>query len=72
MLHLVSPLQINAAKLRELRLDAGLSQEALARRAHMSYRTVVRLESGQSKNSRELTLRALADALDVDPAELLS
>jgi transcriptional regulator with XRE-family HTH domain len=68
---LVSPLKIDGDKLRELRLQAGLSQEGLAQRAHMSYRTVFRLESGETKTVRELTLIALANTLGVERSKLL-
>ena len=70
MAGLVSPIKINGSRLRELRLAAGLSQEALAKRARVSYRTVFRLESGETKTVRELTIMALADALDVTTDEL--
>jgi DNA-binding XRE family transcriptional regulator/predicted GIY-YIG superfamily endonuclease len=57
-------------RLRVLRMRAGVSQERLARAAHVSYRTVNRIEAGQTKTVRELTIMALADALDVTTDEL--
>jgi transcriptional regulator with XRE-family HTH domain len=71
MAHLMSPPKVDGARLKELRLRAGLSQEALAKRARMSYRTVFRLEAGETKTARELTIMALANALDVEQSELL-
>ena len=67
----LSPLYIDGARLQELREEANLSREALARRAHLSHRTVFRIEKGQTKQVHELTLMALAGALGVETHELL-
>jgi transcriptional regulator with XRE-family HTH domain len=56
--------------LRELRLRSALSQADLADRAGLARTTVVRLEKGDP-NSTPTTLRKLARALRVKPAELL-
>ena len=50
------------ALLRQHRLDAGLTQEALAERAGLSVRTVQHLERGLGQPYRE-TSRRLADVL---------
>lgn len=58
------------ARVRELRLAAGLSQEKLAANAGM-HRTYL---SGVERGERNISLRniaRLARALDVSPAELL-
>ncbi|MPZ63508.1 MAG: tetratricopeptide repeat protein [Propionibacteriales bacterium] len=52
--------------LREHRLAAGLSQEALAGLAGLSVDAVAALERGRRKAPRPLTVRLLADALDLD------
>ena len=39
-----------AKKIRNLRNRKGLSQEKLARLAGVSYNTIVKIESGESKN----------------------
>ena len=52
-------------RLRELRRQAGLSQEALAAKAHLSHRTIARLEAGAPRPHRS-TLALIAQALKVD------
>ena len=54
--------------LRQHRLVAGLTQEALAERAGLSPRGVQLLERGLRATPRAETLRLLADALDLDEA----
>jgi DNA-binding XRE family transcriptional regulator len=51
------------------RFTAGLTQEELAVRAHISREAVIALEQGKHR-PRRLTARALADALDVPVSEL--
>lgn len=38
--------EVNLKSLREVRLEKGLTQEQLAKRAHISMRNVVRIERG--------------------------
>ena len=52
-----------AALLRELRTDAGLTQEELAAAAQLSVRTISDLERGIYPTARKETARLLADAL---------
>ena len=52
--------------LREMRREAGLSQEALAERALMSVDTISALERGTSQAPQRETLAALVSALDLD------
>lgn len=52
-------------KIRELRNKKGLSQEKLARLANVSYHTIVKIESGESKNPTFLTMAGIAKALDI-------
>jgi tetratricopeptide (TPR) repeat protein/DNA-binding XRE family transcriptional regulator len=52
-----------AALLRELRADAGLTQEELAEAAQLSVRTISDLERGVYPTARKETARLLADAL---------
>jgi transcriptional regulator with XRE-family HTH domain len=65
------PLKVDGGKLKELRLRAGLSQEQLARRCRVSNLTIFRIETGKTQATRELTLMSIADALSVEPDELL-
>lgn len=58
-----------AENLRRLRLEQFLSQAELARRAGLHALTITRLEAGTTAPSTR-TVRALADALGVEPREL--
>ena len=57
--------------LRRLRLERFFSQAELARRSGVHALTVTRLESGRTAPSTR-TVRALAEALGVQPRELAS
>jgi len=52
-------------KIRELRNKKGLSQEKLARLANVSYNTIVKIESGESRNPTFQTMIGIAKALGV-------
>ncbi|HEY2476007.1 MAG TPA: tetratricopeptide repeat protein [Candidatus Cybelea sp.] len=56
--------------LREYRLAAGLSQEALAERARMSTHGVSALERGYRRSPQRDTLALLAEALELGDAQL--
>ncbi|MGH2853376.1 MAG: helix-turn-helix domain-containing protein [Solirubrobacteraceae bacterium] len=58
-----------AAVLRRLRTERGLSQEAVAHQAGVSYTTLAKIELAQS-NPGWATVRAIADALGVSLVEL--
>ncbi len=62
-------MEVNGVKLKELRLDQALSAQDLAVRAGVNYRTILRLEHGQT-GAQPRTLRKLAEALGVEPREL--
>ncbi len=55
--------------LRRLRHQVGMTQEALAERAGVGVRTVRGLETGERADPRVATVRLLADALELRPAE---
>jgi transcriptional regulator with XRE-family HTH domain len=57
------------ASLRELRLARVLSQRDLAGKAGVTAKTVVDLELGRQE-PRLRTIRAIAEALGVEPAEV--
>ncbi len=57
-------------KLKEIRTRRFLTQEELAARAGVSPATIVRVERNQAEPHIS-TMRKLAEALDVDPTELL-
>lgn len=54
-----------AKRIRELRKRKGLSQEKLARLANISYNTIVKIESGESKNPTFQTMAGIAKALSI-------
>ena len=58
-----------AELLRQHRLAAGLTQEALADRAGLSVRGIADLERGARRYPHFHTLRSLAQALELDPAD---
>jgi XRE family transcriptional regulator, regulator of sulfur utilization len=57
-------------KIRELRIDRGLSQAKLAARAELDPSTVNQIERG-ARDASPLTLRKVAQALEVNLAELI-
>jgi len=63
------PYEEFGALLRHSRLEAGLSQEALAARAGLSAGAVASLERGRRTSPRASTVTALANALGLPPAE---
>jgi len=62
--------RIDGEKLRTLREARFLSHRDLAKRADVSPTTVLNLEAGRVEAQRR-TVRKLAEALGVDPAELV-
>jgi transcriptional regulator with XRE-family HTH domain len=63
-------LKVDTEKLRRLRRQAALSQQELAERAGTTQETISRLEHGHHA-ARGRTLRRLAEALGVEPRELM-
>jgi transcriptional regulator with XRE-family HTH domain len=64
----VAPLREN---LRETRRRAALTQGELAQKAGVGVTTIVRIETGEITEPRVSTLRKLAQALGVEPRDLL-
>ena len=62
--------RIDGEKLKALREARFLSHRELAKRASVSPTTVLNLEAGKAEPQRR-TIRKLAQALEVDPAELV-
>jgi transcriptional regulator with XRE-family HTH domain len=65
-------LAILLKRLRELRRRHGLSQEAFAERAGMSYKYYQAVEAGRKPNLRLSTLEKLAAAYGLEVWQLLS
>ena len=57
--------------LSKLRREKKLTQEGLARKANISYHTLIKLESGGIKNPKADTILKLAEALEVTTDKLL-
>ncbi len=57
-------------RLRRLRKERALSQQDLERASGVAQHTISDLESGK-RGARPSTLRKLADALNVEPRELI-
>ena len=63
-------MQVDPSKLRHLREENVLSQRDLARLAGLTHATVWKLENGPA-NAHPKTIRKLAQALGVEPRELV-
>jgi transcriptional regulator with XRE-family HTH domain len=61
---------VNGKRLRELRLQRMLSQSELAKMAATTQATISLFERGE-RTAQPRTVRKLADALQVEPRELL-
>ena len=60
------------SKLKELRLQKGWSQDKLAQKSGISRVTIALLESGKQTITKSSTIIKLAEALEVEPQELLN
>lgn len=60
-----------AENIKRYRKKLGLTQEALARKANISYNTIIKIEGKSIKDPRMNTLIRLADALGISIDELL-
>lgn len=66
-----SKLLLLSKRLRELRKDAGLTQEELAKRAGISVKYLQNLEGEDPKNPSLLTLDKISKGLEVSISQLL-
>jgi transcriptional regulator with XRE-family HTH domain len=64
-------MEVNVARLRELRRRRVLSMRELEEKAGVSYNTIWRLENNLT-GAQPRTIRKLAAALGVEPEELVS
>jgi XRE family transcriptional regulator, regulator of sulfur utilization len=62
--------EVDGQRLRELRVQRALSLRALGERSGVSFATINNLENG-NRPARLATIRKLAEALDVEPKELM-
>ena len=63
-------IEIDGARLRRLRREQALSQQDMERMTGVAQATFSDLEQGK-RGARASTLRKLAEALDVEPKELM-
>ena len=63
-------LQVNGKRLRQLRVEQSLTLRDLGEMSGVSYDTINKLELGR-RPAHASTIRRLADALDVEPRELM-
>jgi transcriptional regulator with XRE-family HTH domain len=63
-------LEVNGARLRQLRRERAWSQRDLAGHSGVSQDTITRLETGQ-REAQPRTMRRLAEALGTEPRELM-
>ena len=58
--------KMNVGKnIKKYRTKIGLTQEALARKADISYNTIIKLETNGIEDPRVSTLKKIADALNI-------
>ena len=63
-------MEVDGARLRNLRRDSVLSQRELSRMTGVAFDTISRLETGKQR-AQPKTIRKLANALGVEPRELI-
>ncbi len=62
--------EVDGQRLRQLRVERALSLRALGERSGVSFATINNLENG-NRPARLATIRKLAEALKVEPKELM-
>jgi transcriptional regulator with XRE-family HTH domain len=62
--------EIDGVRLRQLRRERALSQRDLSRVTGIAFDTISRLETGKQR-AQHRTIRKLAEALGVEPKELM-
>ena len=62
--------EVDSARLRHLRREQALSQRELSRMTGIAFDTISRLETGKQR-AQPRTIRKLANALGVEPRELM-
>jgi transcriptional regulator with XRE-family HTH domain len=62
--------EVDGGRLRRLRRERALSQRDLTRMTGIAFDTISRLETGKQR-AQPRTIRKLADALGVEPRELM-
>lgn len=63
-------ISVNGRRLQQLRVERALTLRDLGERSEISYDTINKLELGR-RPAHASTIRKLAEALDVEPRELM-
>jgi len=63
-------MKVDGMRLKELRRERALSQRELAQLSGVSYDAIAKLERGR-REAQPRTVRRLAEALGVEPGELM-
>ena len=63
-------IRVDGIRLRRLRRERALSQHDLSRMTGVAFATISRLETGK-QDAQPQTIRKLAEALSVEPKELM-
>ena len=63
-------MEVNVGRLKELRREQVLSLRELEEKSGVSYNTIWRIEAGR-QGAQQRTIRKLAEALGVEPVELI-
>jgi HTH-type transcriptional regulator, competence development regulator len=66
----MTSMEVDVERLKELRRERVLSLRELEERSGVSYNTIWRIEDGR-QGAHPRTVRKLAEALGVEPSELL-
>jgi transcriptional regulator with XRE-family HTH domain len=64
-------MEVNAVRLRQLREAQGLSLRDLEWLSGVRHNTIWRIEAGQRKRTHRSTVEKLAQALGVEPTDLM-
>lgn len=64
-------MEVDVEKLKALRKDRVLTLQELSDLSGITLNTIWRIEAGRNKSARPSTIRSLANALGVEPKELV-
>ncbi len=68
---MLTDMEVDATKLRTIREARALSLRELEELSGVSYNTIWRIEDGRRKRTHPRTVRKLAQALGVEPTDLM-
>ncbi len=59
------------SKIKKLRLELGISQDTLSKKADLAFHTISKIEAGSTPDPRIETVKKIADALGVSLDDLM-